>query len=143
MKDLFEVFSDLPDYPGKRAPKNRPKTKDTAIQDDPLAGIISKKYTIGGQEMLLVTITEMAKALRRRPNTVRMWERNGWIPKAPYRTPAPKGEQIPGKPSKGRRLYRLDQVEFLVSAMEKFQVTEFYEGDWNEFRKYIHENWPR
>ncbi len=143
MKDVLDIFGELPDFPGKRAPKNRPQTKDTATQEDPLAGIKSKVYVIGGQQLELVTITELARVLQRKPSTIRVWEHYGWIPKAPYRTPAPKNTQIPGKPSKGRRLYRIDQVRFLVSAMEKFQVTEFYEGDWDSFKKYIHENWPR
>jgi len=52
-------------------------------------------------------------------------------------------QQIPEKTSQGRRLYSLEQVEFLLEAMDRFKVREVNHGDWNGFRKHIKDNWPQ
>jgi len=144
MQDPLAYFKDLPDFPGKRQPKNRLKekvTKELAI--DRFNGATSKKYIINGQERQMFTLGEVAKALGKSASTLRVWEHRGWLPKASYRTPPPKGEQIPGKTSRGRRLYTLVQVEFLLEAMEQFNIYEINHGDWDGFRKHIRNNWPK
>jgi predicted DNA-binding protein (UPF0251 family) len=71
-----------------------------------------------------------------------MWEQRGWIPKVRYRTPAPAGTQIPGKPTKGRRLYSREQVELLIDAVEAFRLNDQKKADWDGFKKHIRANWP-
>lgn len=142
MKDPLEMFNNLPDYPGGRKPKNR-GTKVKAIAEDRYNGAKPKKYIINGQELLMFTIGDLAKAIGKRPSTLRVWEHHGWLPKAKYRTPKPVKQQIPEKTSQGRRLYSLEQVEFLLEAMSRFNVREVNHGDWNGFRKYIKDNWPQ
>lgn len=70
MKDVLDLFGDLPDYPGKRAPKNRPTsgkpTRDTA--EDRYNGAKGKEYVINGEKLIFYTIGEVcvrhwAKAL--------------------------------------------------------------------------------
>lgn len=139
----LEMFGDLPDFPGKRAPKNRPESKrsDDEIVDR-FNGAKGKKYKVGGEDKLFFSIGELAKALGRRPVTIRMWESRGWIPKATYRTPKPRGTQLPDKDVQGRRLYSLEQVEFLLSASVQFGLnTE--SPQWDSFRKHIKENYPK
>ena len=142
MKDPLDVFNNLPDYPGSRKPKNR-GNKVKAITDDKYNGAKPKKYIIKGIEVLMFTIADLAKAIGKRPSTLRVWEHRGWLPKAKYRTPKPVKQQIPEKPSQGRRLYTLEQVEFLLEAMTRFKVREVNHGDWNGFRKHIKDNWPQ
>ena len=58
---------------------------------------------VEGQPVELLTIEELARAVRRSPTTVRRWERQGLIPGAAYR--------LRTSSSKGRRrLYTQAQV---------------------------------
>ena len=75
-----------------------------------------KKFTIGGVEIELLTISQVAKVLNRKPGTIRKWETTGVIPKAKYVKPGTDGD-VRGR----RRLYSRPQVEALVriAASEK------------------------
>lgn len=141
MRDPLDLLGDLPDYPGKTLPKNRGK-KGEALPED-LNGAKGKHYRINGADVELFTIGELARALGKKPVTLRMWEREGWIPKSTYRTPAPKGQQIPDRPSKGRRLYSREQVEFLAKAVVSFSLDEKNSPNWNKFREHVRANWPK
>lgn len=139
---VLDMFGDLPDFPGKRVPKNR-EQKVKAVAEDQYNGATPKKYMINGQQVQMFTIGELAKALGKSPSTLRVWEHRGWLPKAKYRTPKPVRQQIPEKASRGRRLYSVEQVEFLMEAMERFNIREVNHGDWNGFRNHIKANWPQ
>lgn len=140
----LEMFGELPDFPGKRLPKNRPSTKKELADNvvDRFNGARSKTYIINGEPKVFFSIGELAKALGRRPVTIRMWESRGWIPKATYRTPKPKGAQIPDKSVQGRRLYSLEQVTFLVEAFETYGLGT-YNPKWDQFRAHIKNNYPK
>lgn len=141
-RDPLDLLGDLPDWPGNTPPKNRPNTKRTPEIDDRFHGAKPKVFRVGGQDRMFFTIGELAKALQRQAVTVRMWESRGWIPKANYRTPAPQGQQLPGKTAKGRRLYSLEQVEFLMDALERFHLNDPNQANWVAFRKHTKDNWP-
>ena len=51
-------------------------------------------------------------------------------------------QQIPGKNLKGRRLYSLEQVEFLIDAVDQFQISNPAKANWDGFRKHIKQKWP-
>lgn len=141
---LWDLFGDLPDFPGKKVPKNRPeaKSKDSVL-DDRYHGAKGKEYVINGQKVILYTIGELAKALGKSPVTIRMWESKGWIPKTSYRTSPPKVEQLPGRAPKGRRLYSQEQLDILLDGMERYGISEHFTGDWEGFRQYIKDNWRK
>jgi hypothetical protein len=142
-RDPLDFFNDLPDFPGKTPPKNRSSKQSRSSQlDDRFNGAVGKVFKVNGEDRTFYSIGELAKCLRRKPVTIRMWEQQGWIPKATYRTPTPKGEQIPGKTLKGRRLYSLSQVEFLMDALEHFKIDDPNKANWDGFRKHIKNNWP-
>lgn len=140
MKDILDLLGDLPDYPGNTPPKNRDKQASQHKGD--LNGARGKIYRINGIDVELFTIGELARAIGRKPVTVRMWEREGWIPKPKYRTPAPRGEQIPSRPTKGRRLYSRAQLEFLAKAVSSFSLAEKNSSDWDKFRQHVKDHWP-
>ena len=141
--DLKGEEEEALDYPGITTPRNRgdspiPKSRfDSALSD-----ANPKYYKVHGELREFFPIGELARLLHRKAVTIRMWERNGWIPHANYRTPAPKGEQIPGVEPKGRRLYSREQVEFLLTAVERFNLDNQREADWNGFKKHTVTNWP-
>lgn len=145
MRDPLDLFGDLPDFPGKRAPKNRPETKKIAnsLLQDRYNGAKGKEYIINGEKQLFFTIGEVCKALGKRPVTLRMWESKGWIPKPSFRTPPPNGIQIPDKAQKGRRLYSQQQLDTLIDGVEQCGVNNPYHADWEAFKTYIKNNWIR
>lgn len=143
-KDPLDFFNDLPDFPGRTLPKNRKESSkgpDTFLEDR-FNGAKSKKMKINGVDREFFTVGELAKAINRKPVTIRMWEANGWIPKARYRTAPPKGEMIPGKAVKGRRLYSIEQVEFLLTALSRFEIDDPAKANWDGFRQHIKNEWP-
>jgi hypothetical protein len=141
-RDPLDLFNDLPDFPGKTPPKNRSTKKSDNRLEDRFNGAKGKVFRVGGEERMFFSVGELAKCLNRKPVTIRMWEQQGWIPKATYRTPTPRGEQIPGKTLKGRRLYSLEQVEFLMDALEHFKIDDPNKANWDGFRKHIKNQWP-
>jgi len=145
LDNFMGLFGDLPNFPGKREPKNRPtsvKIPNSPL-DDRYNGAKGKEYIIGGERLMMYTIGEICKALGKSSVTVRMWESNGWIPKSSFRTPPPNTPQIPGKASKGRRLYTQQQLDTLIDAVAQYNIAEPHKGDWDGFKQYIQENWKR
>lgn len=139
---MLDTFGDLPNWPGRTPPKNRKPSGKVRPAEDALNGAKSKVYRINGVDREFFTIGEVARALGKQPVTLRMWENRGWLPRVKYRTPAPAAQQLPGKPSKGRRLYSREQVEFLLEASQRFQIDNSKSSDWDGFRQYIRANWP-
>lgn len=140
MPDPLDLLGDLPYWPGKTPPKNAGQPKKRTTED--LNGARGVTYKINGVQVELFTIGELSKAIGRKPVTIRMWESQGWIPKANYRTPTPQGEQIPGKATKGRRLYTRAQVVFLAEAVTMFNLDKKASPDWVRFRNHVKANWP-
>lgn len=136
------MMGDLPYWPGSTPPKSKsPAARKMAVEE--LQGARSTVYHVNGESVEMFTIGELARALGRKPVTIRKWELQGWIPRANFRTPAPQGSQIPDRPSKGRRLYTRQQVEFLVKAVSMFNLEDKTSTDWDRFRTYVKTNWPK
>lgn len=97
-------------FPGSRVPLAPPGglPEHLQIPDG------SRTAVIGGREVELYRIGEVAEILNRTPVTLRKWERKGLIPKATFVLPSsdPRGK---------RRLYSRAQVEALyrVALEEK------------------------
>jgi hypothetical protein len=99
-------------FPGSRQP-----VTPVAGFRDLLDGEAGKTYTIGGREVELFTISQLAALLNRRPVTIRKWESEGHIPRATYAKPG-KNKDVRGR----RRLYSREQVEALVSIAEEEKI---------------------
>lgn len=141
----LEMFGDLPDFPGSRVPKNRPNAKNRNQHlpiNDIFNGAKGKTYRVNGEDVQMFTIGQLSLALNKKPVTIRMWESRGWIPKATYRTPPPKNVQLPDKSTKGRRLYSRSQVEFLLEAIQTFNLNTA-QADWAGFANHTSNNYPK
>lgn len=145
--DLFKRLAgetdedDGKDYPGTVAPKNR-GTVHVPATHQWLESLPSQEYSVNGITKRFYTIGSLARALNRKPGTVRSWEAKGWIPPASFRTPSPKSEQIPGKAVKGRRLYSEAQLVFLVEAALEYAIDDPNSPNWKGFKKHIADNYP-
>ena len=89
----------------------------------------------------MYTIGALSYALGKKPVTVRSWELKGWLPEATYRTSKPRGEQVPGRAIRGKRLYSEEQVLFLVKAYDTYILTPA-RADWPGFRAFIQSSYP-
>lgn len=151
MKDVLDLFKDLPDYPGKRKPKNRPLDKGEIRRDvvDPFEGIPAKRLVIRGEEREFFTVGNAAKIVGRTAQTLRKWERKGWIPSPSYRTAKASGAESVNTVSKGYRLYSREQVELLWNTLNQLDLlgerTKGWQDSakWLSFIELVKTNWPR
>lgn len=140
--DPLDLLGDLPDWPGNTPPKNRGKSTPKPASDT-LNGARSKFYIVNGVNVEMFTIGELARAIGRRPATIRMWEHKGWIPRVAFRTSAPIRGQLPNKQPKGRRLYSRKQVEFLKDCITRFSLDDKNSPHWEAFKDYAVTHWPK
>lgn len=150
MRDVLDLFGDLPDYPGKKKPKNRPlKREEKSAVDDPFRGVPKKVATIGGVQRELYTVGSVAKVIGRSAVTLRKWERKGWIPAPTYRTSKASGAELLNTDRKGYRLYSREQVEVLLTALDQNNLMGDRNSAWQDannwlsFIHYIQANWPK
>jgi len=105
-------------YPGSSRPimrhVNRPteENRKQSYAVDPEWDSSPRKYMVGGVEKEFFAIGHLAQALGRRPGTIRLWEREGVIPKATYQVNSE-------SPNGRRRLYSREQVEGLVKLAQE------------------------
>lgn len=69
---------------------------------------------LGGKDVEVFTIGALAAALEKQIVTIRLWERKGYIPRAPYRL---RSKTLNGKKTGGNRVYTRALIE---SAIEEF-----------------------
>jgi hypothetical protein len=126
-------------YPGNTPPREHTLDKPT---DDWLSSLPSQEYMVGGEKKKFYSIGTLSAVLQRSTTTVRSWEAKGWLPSASFRTPPPRKPQIPGKPSKGKRLYSEKQLRFLYEAYVRFYLADPKKADWAGFRRHIKQQYP-
>lgn len=115
MSDPFAMFSDLPNFPGKKEPvlRSQPKAEPTLWDTNP------RVYKVGGVPTNFYTVSHLAAAVNRSVRTIRHWERTGVIPPATFRAPL-KGARGTGK--HGDRLYSREQIEVIIKAAKRTGV---------------------
>jgi hypothetical protein len=149
MKDVLDLFGELPDFPGKTKPKNRPEGIPKKAMDDPFVGVSKKTAVVNGKTIDLYTIGALASIVGRKSQTVRKWERKGWIPSPTYRTSKASGAELLNTDRKGYRLYSREQVETVLEALELNGLLGTRNGSWQEannwvsFISHIQANWPK
>lgn len=114
MRDWEEEFQKIDKtpqyYPGSttKISKNSPvNTASFSSALDPSWDSHPRVYKLGGKETDFFSLGDLAKALGRKPVTLRKWESQGVIPKSTYQRPSedPRGR---------RRLYTRPQIEGIV-----------------------------
>lgn len=118
-------------YPGskrKRRPLNpeakKPRVKEEGSWDsDPQV-----KKLPNGSVVELFSAGAFALALGRPLVTIRLWERKGYIPRAPYRL---KSIVVKDVKKPGWRMYSRDIVEETIKAFEARGLMEAPRIDWN------------
>jgi hypothetical protein len=111
-------FDDLKNWPGRRAPVNRPAEGEEVSSDEDGWDTKPVVYIHGGQSREFFTISHLSHALNRSPVTIRSWENKGVLPKSPFRSPAPRRSTV-GSTPKGKRLWTRDQIEGIIQIAKE------------------------
>jgi hypothetical protein len=134
-QDQLDRFLDDLDeyYPGskkKRRPLNpnakkpTPKKEEGSWDAEPQV-----KKLPNGNVLELYSAGAMALALGRPLVTLRLWERKGYIPRAPYRL---KSMIVKGEKKPGWRMYSRAIVEATIKAFEARGLLDAPRIDWNK-----------
>lgn len=83
-----------------------------------------------GKEVELFPAGSLALALGRPLVTVRLWERKGYIPRAPYRL---KSMVVDGKKKPGWRMYSRAMIESAIQSFQSRGLLEAPRIDWNRY----------
>jgi hypothetical protein len=131
--DAFDkLFGDLEEYyPGskrkRRAPDPNAKKKEISTPGmwykDPQV-----KTLPNGKVLELFSAGAMALALNRPLVTLRLWERKGYIPRAPYRL---KSMMVNGVKKPGWRMYSRTIVEETIKSFQSRGLLDAPRIDWN------------
>lgn len=119
--DILKAFEGLDKAPGSKQPRRevtevavKRKAKALGESNGWDANPIIK--LVKGVETELFTIGALALALEKQIVTIRLWEKKGYIPGAPYRL---RSKELNGKKVNGNRVYPRRLIEI---AIEEFEV---------------------
>lgn len=132
-------------YPGskkRRSPKvaAHPSTS-TPVPVEEWGDPVIKYYK--GRNVELWPISGLANALGKAIVTVRMWERKGYIPNAPFRLAV---EASGGPSTAGRRYYTRELIESIVDEFGRRGLLNKARVEWSEHRDLpvlLQEEWDR
>lgn len=119
--DVLKSFEGLDYAPGSKQ-KRREDTPEAESRRKRLLGesngwdeapIIK---TLKGEQVEVFTIGSFAQALEKEIVTIRLWEKKGYIPIAPYRL---RSKSLNGQKVNGNRVYTRDLVEITIEEFAK------------------------
>ena len=116
--EIEKAFADLEYIPGSKRKRRNPDEKVSRRKSGESNGWDKNPIikTLGGIETEVFTIGALALALEKTIVTIRLWERKGYIPRAPYRL---RSKTLAGKKTGGNRVYTRALIE---SAIEEFSL---------------------
>jgi len=146
---IDEIFGSLSEfYPGSKKkrrsvnPEVEAKKKKVSDQDAWDKRPLRKKLA-NGTEVELFSAGMFAEALGRPLVTVRLWERKGYIPRAPYRL---RSIMVNGVKKPGWRMYSRDMVESTIESFQSRDLLEAPRIEWDRERELTAElfnNWTQ
>jgi hypothetical protein len=114
--EIERAFADLEYIPGSKKKRREIDPKVSRRRSGENNGWDSNSIikTLNGVETEVFTIGALAQALEKTIVTIRLWERKGYIPRAPYRL---RSKTLRGQKTGGNRVYTRALIE---SAIEEF-----------------------
>ena len=114
--EVLKAFEGLDYVPGSKRKRREPNPKVSRRKVGESNGWDENPIikTLGGKETEVFTIGALAQALEKSIVSVRLWERKGYIPRAPYRL---RSKTLKGQKTGGNRVYTRALIE---SAVEEF-----------------------
>ena len=129
--EIAKAFADLEYMPGSKRKRKEPDPKVSqrknvegdAWDTNPIIKIL------GGKETEVFTIGALAQALQKTIVTVRLWERKGYIPRAPYRL---RSKTLAGKKTGGNRVYTRALIEAAIDEFSRRGLLGSERVEWNQ-----------
>lgn len=84
---------------------------------------------VKGVETELFTISALAEALEKKIVTIRLWEKKGYIPGAPYRL---RSKELNGKKVNGNRVYTRELINIAVEEFHRRGLLGSARVEWNK-----------
>jgi hypothetical protein len=85
--------------------------------------------TLKGVETEVFTISALALALEKEIVTIRLWEKKGYIPIAPYRL---RSKSLNGKKVNGNRVYTRELIEITIEEFSKRNLLGSARVEWGK-----------
>lgn len=135
-------------YPGSKRKRRQvnpdavKKVRQTAEEGSLLSKPVLKTLP-NGNTIELFSAGALAEALGRPLVTLRLWERKGYIPRAPYRL---RSIVVDGVKKPGWRMYSRSMVDSIVKSFQSRGLLESTRVEWNQHRDLsveILENWGK
>jgi hypothetical protein len=132
--DILKAFTGLDTVPGSKQSR---RSVDPVVQKK--RAIARGEETNGwdeapiikvfkGVETELFTVGALAQALEKKIVTIRLWERKGYIPIAPFRL---RSKQLNGEKVNGNRVYTRQLIEIAIEEFAKRGLLGTARVEWN------------
>jgi hypothetical protein len=131
--EILKAFEGLDRAPGSKqkrresspvADKRRKKAfgETNGWDENPIIKVVK------GVETELYTISALALALEKQIVTIRLWEKKGYIPGAPYRL---RSKNLNGKKVNGNRVYTRELIEITIEEFAKRNLLGSARVEWS------------
>jgi hypothetical protein len=132
--DILKAFEGLDRAPGSKQKRREPtkvseKRRKKALgesngwDDNPII------KTLKGEQVEVFTIGSLAQALEKQIVTIRLWEKKGYIPIAPYRL---RSKSLNGKKVNGNRVYTRELIEITIEEFTKRGLLGTARVEWKQ-----------
>ena len=132
--EVLKTFEGLDHAPGSKQ-KRREDTTETVKRRQRILGesngwdanpIIK---TLKGEQVEVFTIGALADALEKKIVTIRLWEKKGYIPAAPYRL---RSKSLNGEKVLGNRVYTRELIELTIKEFSRRGLLGSARVEWKE-----------
>jgi hypothetical protein len=129
--EIEAAFADLEYVPGSKQKRREPDPKVSRRKIGESNGWDANPIikTLGGKDTEVFTIGALALALEKTIVTVRLWERKGYIPRAPYRL---RSKTLGGKKTGGNRVYTRALIESAIEEFNRRGLLGSARVEWNQ-----------
>jgi hypothetical protein len=133
-EDILKAFEGLDRLPGSKQKRREStpvadKRRKQAFggtngwDESPIIKVVK------GVETELFTVGALAAALEKKIVTIRMWEKKGYIPGAPYRL---RSKIVQGKKVNGNRVYTRELIEILIEEFSRRGLLGTARVEWSQ-----------
>ena len=129
--EIEKAFADLEYLPGSKRKRKEPDPKVSRRKAGDSNGWDANPITktLGGKETEVFTIGALALALEKTIVTIRLWERKGYIPRAPYRL---RSKTLKGEKTGGNRVYTRALIESTIEEFSRRGLLGSARVEWNQ-----------
>lgn len=129
--EIEKAFADLEYIPGSKRKRREPDPKVSRRKVGESNGWDETPIikTLGGKETEVFTIGALAQALEKSIVSVRLWERKGYIPRAPYRL---RSKTLKGQKTGGNRVYTRALIEATIEEFSKRGLLGTARVEWGQ-----------